>query len=362
MESSENQPAARPVTAKEALLSGVAIPAHPLALDGSRRLDERRQRALSRYYLEAGAGGLAIGVHTTQFAIHNSATGLLKLVWQLAAEVMDRADAAGQTPLVRVAGICGDTKQAVREAGLAKDLGYEFGLVSLAALRGASIKLLFDHCRAVSELLSVFGFYLQPKVGGVELPVQFWRGFCEIENVAAIKVAPFDRYRTLDVVRAVAESGRQDIALYTGNDDNIVLDLITPQPFESRADGRPIRFVGGLLGQWAVWTRKAVALHRECRAVAESGQSVPRELLQTAAELTEANAAIFDAANDFRGCLAGIHEVLRRQGLLERIWLLDPAEQLSPGQAAEIDRVCRCYPQFTDDEWVAERLDSWLAD
>jgi dihydrodipicolinate synthase/N-acetylneuraminate lyase len=362
MESSENEPAPRRATARESLVSGVAIPAHPLALDASRRLDERRQRALSRYYLAAGAGGLAIGVHTTQFAIHNPATGLLKPVWQLAAEVMDRADAGGPTPLVRVAGICGDTKQAVREAGLAKELGYEFALVSLAALPGASISALLDHCRAVSEIVSVFGFYLQPKVGGLELPVEFWRGFCEIENVAAIKVAPFDRYRTLDVVRAVAESGRQDIALYTGNDDNIVLDLLTPQPFKCRADGRPMRFVGGLLGQWAVWTQKAVALYWECRAVAKSGQSVPKELFETAAELTDANAAIFDAANDFRGCLAGIHEVLRRQGLLEGIWLLDPAEQLSPGQAAEIDRVCRCYPHLTDDQWVAERLDRWLAD
>jgi dihydrodipicolinate synthase/N-acetylneuraminate lyase len=362
MESSEHQLAPRRATAREALLSGVAIPAHPLALDGSRRLDERRQRALSRYYLEAGAGGLAIGVHTTQFAIHNPATGLLKPVWQLVAEVMDRADDGRRAPLVRVAGICGGTKQAVSEAGLAKELGYEFGLVSLAALRGGTLKTLLDHCRAVSEILSVFGFYLQPKVGGVKLSVEFWRGLCEIENVAAIKVAPFDRYRTLDVVRAVAESGRQDIALYTGNDDNIVLDLITPQPFKCRADGRPMRFVGGLLGQWAVWTHKAVALHRECRAVADAGQSAPRELLRTAAELTDANAAIFDAANDFRGCLAGIHEILRRQGLLEGIWLLDPAEQLSPGQAAEIDRVCQCYPHLTDDEWVGRRLDSWLAD
>jgi dihydrodipicolinate synthase/N-acetylneuraminate lyase len=355
----QNEPAPFDSRARDALLAGAVIPAHPLALTTSRTLDERRQRALSRYYIAAGAGGLALGVHTTQFGIHDPNVGLLKPVWSLAAEELDRGDAARECPLIRVAGLCGETQQAVSEALLARDLRFQFGLLSLAALRGAPRARLLDHCRSVAEIIPLFGFYLQPKVGGVELPYAFWRSFCEIEGVAAIKIAAFDRYRTLDVIRAVADSGRRDIALYTGNDDNIVLDLVTPFGFESGRSAAEHSFVGGLLGQWAVWTSKAVELHRQCRELCAAGEAVPGGLLRLAAQLTDANGAIFDAANDFRGCIPGIHEVLRRQGLLEGVWCLDENEVLSAGQAAEIDRVCAAYPQLADDEFVREHVDEW---
>ena len=347
-------------SARDNLARGVVIPAHPLAVDASRRLDERRQRALSRYYIAAGAGGLAVGVHTTQFQIHDPNLGLLAPVWRIAAEEMDRADARRSRPLIRVAGICGPTKQAVSEAILACELGFQFGLVSLASFRGATISQLLDHCRAVAEIIPVFGFYLQPKVGGVELPVEFWRGFCTIANVVAIKVAAFDRYETLNVVRAVAESGRSDIALYTGNDDNIIFDLLTPYRFDVNGSSITRRFVGGLLGQWAVWTSRSVELHEQCREISESNAPLPQDLLETAVQLTDANAAIFDAANGFRGCISGIHEVLRRQGLLAGNWCLDENEVLREGQAAEVDRVCTAYPQLTDDDFVAEHRDEWL--
>ncbi|MCI0331866.1 MAG: dihydrodipicolinate synthase family protein [Planctomycetes bacterium] len=346
---------------RHALCSGVVIPAHPLALNAARQLDERRQRALSRYYIAAGAGGLAVGVHTTQFRIHDPKVGLLKPVWTLAAEEMDRGDAARDMPLVRVAGICGETRQAVSEAHLARDLRFQFGLLSLGKLPGASIPRLLDHCRVVAEIIPLFGFYLQPKAGGVELPHEFWHGFCEIENVAAIKIAAFDRYRTLDVIRAVVESGRDDIALYTGNDDNIVFDLISPYRFDVGKSAADRCFVGGLLGQWAVWTSQAVALHRRCRDLAMAQDEVPSDLLRLAVELTDANGAIFDAANDFRGCIPGIHEVLRRQGLLSGGWCLNEDEVLSAGQAAEISRVSSAYPHLADDEFVAQNLDSWLS-
>ncbi len=344
---------------RDALLSGAVIPAHPLALNASRKLDERRQRALTRYYVAAGAGGIAVGVHTTQFRIHDATVGLLQPVWTLAAEEMDCADAGRECPLIRVAGICGDTRQAVAEAQLARELGFQFGLLSLAALRGSSVLRLLEHCRAVADVVPLFGFYLQPKVGGVELPHSFWRGFCEIENVVAIKIAAFDRYRTLDVVRSVVESGRTDIALYTGNDDNIVLDLCTPHEFGARSKATR-SFVGGLLGQWAMWTSKAVELHRRCRVLVTSGADMPGDLLRLAAQLTDANGAIFNASNDFRGCIPGIHEVLRRQGLLAGCWCLDENETLSAGQMAEIDRVCDAYPHLTDNEFVFEHLDLWM--
>jgi dihydrodipicolinate synthase/N-acetylneuraminate lyase len=339
----------------EFLLKGTVIPAHPLALDARRKLDERRQRALSRYYLAAGGGGLAVGVHTTQFAIHDSKVGLYEPVLAIAGEEMDRVT---DRPIIRVAGLVGKTEQAVREATLARDLGYHAGLLSLAAMKGAHEDALLAHCRAVADVIPLFGFYLQPAVGGVELPHSFWRRFVTIENVVAIKVAAFDRYRTLDVVRAIAESGRDDIALYTGNDDHIVLDLITP--FRFTVNGQPVerRFVGGLLGHWAVWTHAAARLLEDCHSAVERG-SVRIELLVRANEVTDANAALFDAANNYSGCIAGIHEVLRRQGLLEGTWCLDPHERLSPGQAAEIDRVLLAYPHLTDDAFVAEHLDEW---
>lgn len=332
---------------RSALRSGVAIPAHPLAIDASRRLDERRQRALSRYYIAAGAGGLAVGVHTTQFQIRDPKIGLFEPVLALAKEEMDRA----RRPLLRIGGICGATNQAVAEAETLCRLGYHAGLLSLAALPRASEDELVAHARAVGQALPIVGFYLQPAVGGRVLPYSFWRRFVEIDSVVAIKVAAFNRYQTLDVVRAVAESGRGDIALYTGNDDAIVADLVTPHRF----GGRDWRFVGGLLGHWSVWTRRAVELLERCQR-----EPASPDLMRLAAEVTDSNAAFFDAANAFHGCIAGLHEVLRRQGLLEGIWCLDEKESLGPGQLAEIDRVQRAYPHLNDDEFVIRHRDEWL--
>jgi hypothetical protein len=364
---------------RQTLARGVAIPAHPLALNAQRKLDERRQRALSRYYIAAGSGGLAVGVHTTQFAIRDPDIGLFKSVLTLAKEEMDRADTesqatgssaapalsrgrkpAGSGKLVRIGGACGRTDQAVREATLLRDLGYHAALLSLAAMKDANEDQLVDHCRAVADVIPLLGFYLQPAVGGRVLPYSFWRRFAEIENVSAIKIAPFNRYQTLDVVRAVAESGRDGIALYTGNDDNIVLDLITP--FRFAVNGKPVerRIVGGLLGHWSVWTKRAVELLNDCKSFAAADASPREDLLARAVEVTDSNAAFFDAANGFRGCIAGLHEVLRRQGLLEGIWCLDEHETLSPGQRDEIDRVYAAYPHLNDDAFVAERRDEWL--
>lgn len=338
---------------------GVVIPAHPLALTAERRLDERRQRALSRYYIAAGAGGLAVGVHTTQFAIREPRVGLLRPVLELARDEMERAEREGVEPLVRIGGICGKTTQAVAEAELLRELDYHAGLLSLAAMRDADDDALIRHCATIADVLPVIGFYLQPAVGGRMLPYTFWRRFAEIQNVVAIKIAPFNRYATIDVVRAVAESGRDDIALYTGNDDNIVMDLLTPFRFQSGGRVVERRIVGGLLGHWAVWTQKAVELLNECHAITNGGE-VPAEMIRRSTEVTDCNAAFFDAANGFRGCIAGLHEVLRRQGLLEGTWCLDPSEQLSPGQREEIDRVYAAYPYLNDDAFVAIHLDEWL--
>ena len=340
-----------------ALQSGLVIPAHPLALTAERRLDERRQVALTRYYCEAGAGGIAVGVHTTQFAIRDPRVGLLEPVLQLASGAALEFERGSGKRVVKVAGICGPTPQAICEARLARDAGYDLGLLSLAALPDASDAELLAHCRSVGEEIPLFGFYLQPSVGGRPLCYEFWRGFCEIEAVAAIKVAPFDRYRTLDVARAVVDSGRErEIALYTGNDDNIVADLLT----EFRFPAGSISFRGGLLGQWAVWTRRAVELLeavRKCRAENGAGAA---EILAGSAALTDANAALFDVRNRFAGCIAGLHEILRRQGLLTGRWCLDPAEDLSPGQLEEIDRIVATYPQLMDDEFVLEHRERWL--
>ena len=343
------------------LRRGIVIPASPLALDGSRRLDERRQRALWRYYSAAGAGGVAVGVHTTQFAIRDPQIGLFRPLLALAADELSRLDQKRNEPLVRVAGVCGRTEQALAEAGLAREFGFHVGLLSLAAMRDAGDEAMLAHCRAVADVIPLFGFYLQPAVGGCVLPYTFWRRFVEIPNVVAIKVAPFNRYQTIDVVRALVESGRENFALYTGNDDNIVLDLVTPYRF--RTGGRTVqrRFVGGLLGHWAVWTRRAVELLQRCHGLTEEEGSNIGDLLRLNLEVTDANAALFDVAHNFAGCIAGIHEVLRRQGLLEGIWCLDPNETLSPGQSAEIDRVCRMYPHLTDDEFVARHREEWLA-
>jgi dihydrodipicolinate synthase/N-acetylneuraminate lyase len=334
----------------------MVIPAHPLALTAARALDERRQAALTRYYIDAGAGGLAVGVHTTQFALRSH--GLLRPVLELARDTARRW--SGDRDLVLIAGAIGATREAVAEAELARTLGYDAVLLSLAALREAPDAVLVAHCRAVADVIPVVGFYLQTAVGGRVLGPAFWRAFVEIPNVVAIKIAPFDRYQTLEVVRAVIAAGRDDVALFTGNDDAIVHDLLTP--FGGEREGRPhTRYVnGGLLGQWAVWTRQAVAMFEEIqRDRAEA--TVPTRWLEQGAALTDANGAIFDAAHGFAGCIPGIHEVLRRQGLLAGTWCLDPAEVLSPGQAEEIDRVCRAYPFLTDDDFVAANRERWLA-
>jgi hypothetical protein len=341
----------------DALRRGLVIPAHPLALTADGGLDERHQRGLTRYYLAAGAGGLAVGVHTTQFAIRDASVGLFEPVLSLAAEEMSRADAHRDVPVVRIGGICGGSAQAVREACVLRDIGYHAGLLSLAALKDAPDAALIAHCRAVSDVIPIVGFYLQPAVGGRRLSYAFWRRLAEVPGVVAIKIAPFNRYQTLDVVRAIAESGRDDIALYTGNDDNIVADLVTP--YRYARDGVLVtrRIVGGLLGHWAVWTRTAVQLLAECHGAAGGNHD---HLLMRGVEVTDANAAFFDAAHGFAGCIAGLHEVLRRQRLLASTRCLDPAEILSPGQAEEIDRVYRAYPHLNDDEFVAQHRDEWL--
>ncbi|WP_395742116.1 dihydrodipicolinate synthase family protein [Prosthecobacter sp.] len=332
---------------RSTLRHGIAIPAHPLALTAQRKLDERRQRALARYYIAAGVGGLAVGVHTTQFAIRDPRVGLFRPVLELAKEEMDRAG----RPLVCIGGICGGTPQAVAEAEMLRDLGYHAGLLSLGALRVGTEEEMIEHCRTVAQVLPVVGFYLQPSVGGRVLPYAFWRRFAEIENIVAIKMAPFNRYQTLDVVRAVIEAGRDDIALYTGNDDNIVADFLTPY----RYGGKERRIIGGLLGHWSVWTQRAVELLEKCR----NANATP-ELLRLGIEVTDSNAAFFDAANAFHGCIAGLHEVLRRQGLLEGLWCLDEHESLSLGQREEIDRVYAAYPHLNDDVFVAEHRDEWM--
>jgi dihydrodipicolinate synthase/N-acetylneuraminate lyase len=347
---------------RSTLQRGVVIPAHPLALDASRKLDERRQRALSRYYIAAGSGGLAVGVHTTQFEIREPRVGLYEPVLTLAKEEMDRADATrpASAKLIRIGGAVGRTEQAVREAGVLRDLGFHAALLSLAAMKDAGDDQLIAHCRAVADVIPLVGFYLQPAVGGRVLPFSFWRRFAEIENVVAIKMAPFNRYQTIDVVRAVAEAGRgDDIALYTGNDDDIVIDLLTPHRFKTGETFAQLRIVGGLLGHWSVWTKSAVELLESCHRLAATDQ-VPAEMLKRAIEVTDCNAAFFDAANGFAGCIAGLHEVLRRQGLFEGTWCLNPNETFGPGQSGEIDRVYAAYPHLNDDAFVAEHRDEWL--
>ena len=341
------------------LARGTVIPAHPLALTARRCLDERRQRALTRYYIAAGAGGLAVGVHTTQFAIREPRVGLFEPVLKLAAEEMDRADLGRAEPLVRIGGICGETAQAGREAQLLLDLGFSAGLLSLAALKDAGDAALLSHCRIIADVMPLVGFYLQASVGGRTLSYRFWREFAEIDNVVAIKIAPFNRYQSLDVIRAVAESGRE-ISLYTGNDDNFVMDLLTPFVFRVNGEMIERRIVGGLLGHWAVWTRRAVELLEECHAATLLESGLPPSLIRKSVELTDCNAAFFDPTHNFAGCIPGLHEVLRRQGLLEGTWCLNPQEMLSPGQHDEIDRVYQAYPHLHDDEFVRQGRDLWM--
>jgi hypothetical protein len=344
-----------PEAVRNRLRRGTVVPAHLLALDARRRLNPRRQRALSRYYLDAGAGGLAVGVHATQFAIREA--GLYEPVLRLAAEA---AEWAREPPLL-IAGLAGKTAQARREAETAVGLGYHAGLLSLGAMKGASEDELIAHCRELARTIPLVGFYLQPAVGGIPLAASFWRRFAEIEQVAAIKIAPFNRYRTLDVVKGVVAAGAETrIALYTGNDDSIVLDLVTPYVLRRRDVDVTVRITGGLLGHWSVWTKCAVELLARAHAAVAAG-CIDDDLLSLAAKVTDCNAALFDVSHDFRGCIAGCHEVLRRQGLFAGIWCLDPEEGLSPGQGDEIERVMRSYPELTDDGFVAANLERWLA-
>lgn len=340
------------------LHEGTVIPALPLALTSARKLDERRQRALVRYYMAAGSGGLAVGVHSTQFAIRDKDVNLFEPVLRIAMEEMTTEEAP--QPFIKIAGICGPTEQALNESRLATNLGYDLGLLSMGGLDNYNEDQLLDRARAVGEIMPIFGFYLQPSVGGRVLSYKFWEEFVNIPQVKAVKIAPFNRYLSLDVARAVCSSPRaDDIALYTGNDDNIVVDLLTT--FRFQVEGKMVEkaVVGGLLGHWAVWTQKAVALLNEVKEV-RKGDRIPEEFLQRAAEVTDTNAAFFDSANDFAGCIPGIHEVLRRQGLLEGTWCLDPKEVLSPGQDEEIDRVYKAYPHLHDDDFVSENLAKWL--
>jgi hypothetical protein len=345
-----------PEAVSQLVRNGAVIPAHPLALDANRRLDHHRQRALSRYYIDAGAGGLAVGVHTTQFAIREA--GLFERVLRLAANTVE--DWA-KRPMVMIAGLCGRTAQALREARIARELGYHAGLLSLAALQGASEDELIEHCQVLAREFPLVGFYLQPAVGGLVLNAGFWARFAAIDNVLAIKVAPFNRYRTLDVVRGVVAAGAHDrVALYTGNDDHIVLDLLTRFWVEHHNRPVSVRFCGGLLGHWSVWVRTAVELLQRCRVAQEAGQ-IDAELMELDSRVTDCNSAFFDVANEFRGCIPGCLEVLRRQGLLAGIWCLDPHEALSPGQAREIDRVYRQHRELSDDDFVRRNLDRWLS-
>lgn len=347
----------------EKLWEGCVIPAHPLALTAANMLDERHQRALTRYYLAAGAGGLAVGVHTTQFAIHDPKVGLYRPVLELAISTAEEAVTSHKIePPIMIAGLVGDTVQAVREARLAADLGYHLGLLSLTALRGRAVDDLIEHAKRVAEVIPIMGFYLQSTISGMVLPKEFWSRFVEIPNVRAIKIAPFNRYQTLDVLEAVAESGRAGgIALYTGNDDNILIDLLTRFIFRTREGEVPLHIVGGLLGQWACWTKRAVEHLTRVKDVRRMHGPVPMDLFTLAAQMTLANKAIFDADNAFAGCVPGISYVLEQQGLLRHVGTLDPAERLSPGQTERIDRIIRMYPHLADDEFVKANLDAWLS-
>ncbi len=342
------------------LRSGCVIPAHPLALQSDNKIDVRRQRALTRYYLAAGTGGLALGVHTTQFAIHDPKVGLYRPVLELAVETARESTDRAQP--VMIAGIVGQTDDAVNEAQLACDLGYHLGLLSLTAVRGRSIEEIINHAREVARIIPIMGFYLQQAISQMPLPLKFWQRFVEIPNVVAIKIAPFNRYQTLDVLEAVAHSGRaREIALYTGNDDNIILDLLTPYRFNVNGHTLSLQIVGGLLGQWACWTKKAVEQLARIKEIRQAATPIPPDLLTLAGQMTLANKAIFDADNNFAGCITGISYVLKQQGLVEQIGTLDPNEHLSPDQAEKIDKIISDYPHLTDDAFVRENLDEWLS-
>ena len=337
---------------------GTVIPAQVLALDENRRFFPKYQRALCRYFIDAGVGGIAVGVHSTQFAIRDPKIGLFEPVLRETTRFIDEYCSETGRKILKVGGVCGRTDQALREAAFEEKCGCDAVLLSLAAFKDDSVEAMLAHCRKVAEVMPLIGFYLQPAVGGRKLPFEFWKKFFEIDNLLAVKMAPFNRYFTLDVMRAAAESGRDDVALYTGNDDNLLVDLITEYKFGPKK----LRIRGGLLGHWSCWTKTAVDLLKEVHAIIDAGRDIPPELLTRAAEITDCNAAFFDPAHGFAGCIPGLHEVLRRQGLLPGIWCIDPNETLSPGQSEEITRVHEAYPELNDDDFVAANLERWLAD
>jgi hypothetical protein len=351
-----------PPAVRELIRRGTVIPATPLALDARRQFDERRQRALMRYYVDAGVGGVAVGMHFTQFEIRAPGIDLFTPVLQTCSDEIDRYSRQTGRPIAKVAGFNGRTAAAVRQAEIARELGYHYGIVSMAAFAGAMEQEMIHHVRELAKVMPLFGFYLLTGVGGIKLPYSFWREFVELDNIVGIKIAPFDRYGTVDVARAVADAGREaDITLYTGNDDSIVYDLLTPFRFGPAGSARTVRIRGGLLGQWACWTRRAVELHERLLAQADRGEPVTPELLTLSAQITDANAAIFDPLHNYAGSIPGVNEILRRQGLLAGTWTLKRDEVLSPGQSEEIDRVCAAYPHLTDDDFVRANLSRWLS-
>lgn len=346
----------------DAIRRGTVIPATPLALNSKRQFDERRQRALMRYYIDAGVGGIAVGMHFTQFEIRTPGIDLFEPVLRVCSDEIDRYAARSGRTIAKVAGISGRNASALKQAEQARDLGYHCGIVSMAAFAGAMEQEMIHHVRELAKVMPLFGFYLLTGVGGIKLPYTFWREFVEIENVVGIKIAPFDRYGTVEVARALADAGREDdITLYTGNDDSILYDFLTPFRFGSSDSARTVRIRGGLLGQWACWTKRAVELHARLLDLAENGGAIPPEMLTLSAQITDANAALFDPAHNYTGSIPGVNEILRRQGLLEGIWTLKRDEVLSPGQSEEIDRVCAAYPHLTDDDFVRENRDRWLS-
>ncbi|MFA5263290.1 MAG: dihydrodipicolinate synthase family protein [Opitutaceae bacterium] len=356
-------PSSLPRPILDLIRRGTVIPATPLALNSRRQFDERRQRALMRYYLDAGVGGIAVGMHFTQFEIRAPGIDLFEPVLRICAEEVDRYVAKTGRPVVKVAGFDGRTESAVRQAKLARDLGFHCGIASMAAFRGAMEQEMVRHLSELAKVMPMFGFYLLTGVGGIRLPYSFWREVVEIENIVGIKIAPFDRYGTVDVARALLDSGRDNaITLYTGNDDSIVYDFITPYRFGPQESARTVRIRGGLLGQWACWTKRAVELHARLLRIVDGAETVTPELLTLSAQMTDANAALFDAEHGFAGSIPGVNEILRRQGLLEGNWTLKRDEVLAPGQAEEIDRVCAAYPHLTDDDFVRANLDRWLND
>ncbi len=343
------------------LHGGTVIPAIPLVLDENRKFNEAGQRTLIRYYLDAGVGGLAVAVHTTQFEIRKPEVGLFEPVLRVTKEEMDAYETRTGKTLVRVAGACGEEEQACAEARTAKALGFDAVLLSPGGLAHRTEEELVERTHAVAAEMPVIGFYLQTACGGRRLSYEYWKAVADTPGVVAIKCASFNRYQSIDLVRGVAYSARrEEIALYTGNDDNIVVDLLTPYRFPVDGKEVELRFVGGLLGHWSVWTHSVVKLYEELREYRD-GRDIPAELLARGAAVTDCNGVFFDVAHNFAGCIPGVHEVLRRQGLMAGTWCLDPDETLSEGQAREIDRVYEMYPHLNDDAFVAQNLETWKA-